>query len=345
MAPNASTVAATSLLGVGMSAILDQDAPTGRAAVGGAAGVVATAPVARVGGGLTVAGGTTSVPVHALARRATAAMDVRIDLFVYAAPPMPIELLVAVGGAIASFLSGLLGVGGGIVLTPYLLYAPPLVGSAALPVKIVTGLTIVQAISGSVIGSFRHHRYGNVSLRLVRVMGPTGAAASLAGAFLSAYAPDRLLVGIFAVFALVAAVALLLPQRGPAQPVDDLHLNVPVAIAISVVIGFFGGMVGIAAIAFIIAALIYVLRVPTRVAIGSSLAIGMFAAFAALIGKAATAQVDPPLALIVLGAALVSSPIGAAVSQRTRPGLLLQLLAVVVFLSGIRMAWQAVTGV
>jgi hypothetical protein len=30
--------------------------------------------------------------------------------------------------------------------------------------------------------------------------------------------------------------------------------------------------------------------------------------------------------------------------MRTRPGLLLQLLAVVVFLSGIRMAWQAVTG-
>jgi len=257
---------------------------------------------------------------------------------------VPTELLVAIGGAFASFLSGLLGVGGGIVLTPYLLYAPALVGAAELPVKIVTGLTIVQAISGSVIGSFRHHRYGNVSFRLVRVMGPTSAVSALAGALLSAYTPDRLLVGIFAVFALVAAVALLLPQRGPAQPVDDLHVNVPVATGISVVIGFFGGMVGIAAIAFIIAALIYVLRVPTRVAIGSSLAIGMFAAFAALIGKAATAQIDPPLALIVLGAAIVSSPIGAAVSQRTRPTSLMRLLAVVVFLSGLRMAWQAVTG-
>lgn len=257
---------------------------------------------------------------------------------------MPTELLVAIGGAFASFLSGLLGVGGGIILTPYLLYGPALAGSAALPVKIVTGLTIVQAISGSVIGSFRHHRYGNVSMRLVRVMGPTGAVASLAGALLSAYAPDRILVAIFAVFSLVASVFLVLPERGPAQPVDDLHVNVPSAVAISLVIGFFGGMVGIAAIAFIIAALVYVLRVPTRVAIGSSLAIGMFAAFAALIGKAATAQIDPPLALIVLGAAVVSSPIGAAVSQRARPGLLMRLLAVVVFLSGIRMAWQAITG-
>lgn len=257
---------------------------------------------------------------------------------------MPTELLTAISGATASFLSGLLGVGGGIVLTPMLLYAPGLLGSPALPVKIVTGLTIVQAISGSAIGSFRHHRYGNVSFRLVRVMGPTGAVASLAGALVSSSASDRLLVAIFAVFALVGAVALVLPERGPAQPIDDLHVNVPLAVSIAAVIGFFGGMVGIAAIAFIIAALIYVLRIPPRVAIGSSLGIGMFSAVAALVGKAATAQVDPLLALIVLGAAVVTSPIGAALSVRTRPGVLVQMLAIVVFLAGVRMAWQAVTG-
>jgi hypothetical protein len=258
---------------------------------------------------------------------------------------VPVEVVTLISGALASFLSGLLGVGGGIVLTPMLLYAPGLIGSPALPVKIVTGLTIVQAISGSVIGSFRHHRYGNVSFHLVRVMGPVGAVSSFGGALLSTYTPDRVLVGIFAAFALVGALALVLPERGPAQPVDDLHVNVPLAMGMAAVIGFFGGMVGIAAIAFIIAALIYVLRIPPRLAIGSSLGIGMFSAFAALAGKAATAQVDPLLALIVLGAAVVAAPIGAAVSVRTRPGVLVQLLAVVVFLSGIRMAWQAVTGV
>jgi hypothetical protein len=258
---------------------------------------------------------------------------------------VPIELLTALSGLTASFLSGLLGVGGGIVLTPLLLYAPPLVGSTALPVKIITGLTIVQAISASVIGSFRHYRYGNVSFRLVRVMGPTGAVASLIGALLSSAAPDRLLVGIFAAFSLVGAVALVLPERGPAQPVDDVRVAIPVAMGIAAFIGFFGGMVGIGAIAFIIAALIYVLRVPARMAIGTSLGIGLFSAVAALIGKAATAQVDPALAVIVLAAALVAAPIGSAVSQRTHPRALITLLAVVVFASGLRMAWQAATGI
>ncbi|MBM4435332.1 MAG: sulfite exporter TauE/SafE family protein [Chloroflexi bacterium] len=257
---------------------------------------------------------------------------------------MPTELFVAMGGALSSFLSGLLGVGGGIVLTPWLLYAPAVVGSAGLPVKIVTGLTIAQAISGSVIGTWRHARYGNVSPRLVRVMGPTGAVASFVGALVSAGTADRVLIAIFAAFSLLGALFLVLPERGPAQPVDDLHVNVPVATALALCVGFFGGMVGIAAIAFIIAGLIYLLRIPPRVAIGSSLGIGMFSALAALIGKAATAQVEPLLALIVFLAAIVWSPVGAYVSQRTRPRLLMQLLAVVVFLAGLRMAWQAVTG-
>ena len=85
------------------------------------------------------------------------------------------ELVTALSALIASFLSGLLGIGGGVVLTPLLLYLPPAIGIGALPVKIITGLTIVQAISGSVLGAFRHRAYGNVSARLVLTMGPTGA--------------------------------------------------------------------------------------------------------------------------------------------------------------------------
>ncbi|MGH2451289.1 MAG: sulfite exporter TauE/SafE family protein [Candidatus Limnocylindria bacterium] len=257
---------------------------------------------------------------------------------------MPIELFTALTGAAASFLSGLLGIGGGIVLAPLLLYAPDLVGAQALPVKIVTGLTIVQAISGSLLGSLRHRRYGHVSRRLVLVMGPSGAAASLVGALLSSAAPDRLLLGIFGGFALLGAAALFLPIRSPDVPVDELEVDAIRAAAIAIVVGFFGGMVGIGAIAFIIAALVYLLRVPPRIAIGTSLGIGFFAAVATLVGKAATAQIDPPLAAIVFVAALVASPAGAWLSQRTPSRALMLLLAVLVGLSGLRMGWEAIVG-
>src|SRR5438477_7470199 len=123
------------------------------------------------------------------------------------------EAITAVAGLVASFLSGLLGIGGGLVLTPLLLYLPPLVGGVAIPVKIVTGLTVVQAISGSALGALRHRSYGNVSTRLVLVMGPPAAAASLIGALVSRDSSDELLLLIFAAFSFLTALSLLLPPR------------------------------------------------------------------------------------------------------------------------------------
>jgi len=254
------------------------------------------------------------------------------------------EAITAVAGLVASFLSGLLGIGGGLVLTPFLLYLPPLVGGVAIPVKIVTGLTIVQAISGSALGTVRHRSYGNVSSRLVWLMGPPSAIAAVVGAFLSRDLADNVILIIFAILAFAGSIMLLLPVTPRDEPAEDIRADPRLAIPIALVLGFFGGIVGIGGIAFIIAALVYVLRVPARIAIGTSLGIGLFAALAALIGKAATAQIDLPLAAVVFVSALVASPIGAAVSVRTQPRALLAILSVVVMLAAIRVAFTAVTG-
>jgi uncharacterized membrane protein YfcA len=257
---------------------------------------------------------------------------------------LPPEAVTALAGIVASFLSGLLGIGGGLVLTPLLLYLPQLAGGVALPVKIVTGLTIVQAISGTILGLWRHASYGNVSRPLVLLMGPPSALSALVGAFVSRDIPDRVLLLVFAILAFVGAVMLVLPVEPQDRPPSALEVNRALAIVISTVLGFFGGMVGIGGIAFIIAALIYLLRVPARIAIGTSLGIGIFAAVAALIGKAATAQIDPLLGAIVFGTALVASPIGAAVSVRTQPRILLVVLSVVVVLAAVRIAFSAIVG-
>jgi len=254
---------------------------------------------------------------------------------------MPTELVVALSGLIASFLSGLLGIGGGIVLTPLLLYVPPAVGAGAISVKVITGLTVVQAISGSVLGAIRHRAYGNVSMHLVRLMGPPAAIASLIGALISRDTSDQILLGIFAVLSFFGAILLVLPVEAQDAAAADVRVNRALAIALAAGVGLLGGMVGIGAIAFIVAVLTFFLRVPPRVAIGSSLGIGMFGAVAAFVGKAATAQIDPPLALTIVITALVASPIGAWVSVRTHTGLLMRGLALLVAVSAVRIALSA----
>src|SRR5947207_6779077 len=172
-------------------------------------------------------------------------------------------------------------------------------------------------------------------------MGPPAAVASLIGAIASRDASDAVLLAIFAVFSFLTALFLLIPVRTADVPAADVVVRRPLAVVLAVLIGFFGGMVGIGAIAFILAALVYFLRVPARVAIGTSLGVGMFGAIAAFVGKSATAQVDLPLAGTIVASALIGSPIGAWVSVRTHAAVLLRVLAIVVILAGIRILLSA----
>ena len=256
---------------------------------------------------------------------------------------MPVDAVVAFAGFIASFLSGLLGIGGGIVLTPVLLYAPQLVGAPALSVKIITGLTVVQAVSASVLGALRHRAYGNVSTRLVLLMGPPAAIASLFGAFVSRDVSDQLLLAIYAVFSFLGAVFLLsatdarggdagrarertacgVPRRHHRRVRrhgghrrDRLHRRGPRVL-------------------------------PARAAACGHRELARDRAVRrdrGVLGKAATAQVDPKLAAIVVAAAVVGSPLGSWVSVRMRTDLLLRSLALLVGLAAVRIAWSAVGG-
>src|SRR6202158_5480727 len=161
---------------------------------------------------------------------------------------MPVEAVVAIAAVVASFLSGLLGIGGGILLTPILLYPPRLGGVSARWVNVITGLTGVQAIARSVLAALRHRAYGNVSTRLVLLMGPPAAVASLVGAYLSRDTPDQILLAIFAVFSFLGAVFLVLPPRTREAATEDVRVNRPLAVALGAILGGFGGMGGIGAI-------------------------------------------------------------------------------------------------
>jgi uncharacterized membrane protein YfcA len=253
-------------------------------------------------------------------------------------------LIVAAGAALASFLSGLLGLGGGVIIAPFLLYVPALVGAAPVGVKLITGLTAVQACSSSLIGAVRHRGYGNVSLATIRLMGPAIGLSALAGAYASARVDDRILVAIFALIAGASAVALVVPARGQEASATDLRIDPRVAVPIAVVLGLVLGLVGFGGAAFIMTVLIHVFRLPVRLALGTSLGIGLFAAVAALLGKAATAQLDPGLGAVVFLSALVFAPIGAAISVRTRERALTYILAAILAVGAARIAWTAMTG-
>ena len=253
-------------------------------------------------------------------------------------------LLVLAIGISAGFFSGLLGLGGGLLMTPLFLYAPGWAGFSALPVKQITGLTMVQGFAGAISGLTRHQSYGFVSWRLVRYLGMSAGASALAGAIISRWMPDEGILAIFGAMALIAAALIFLPgaRSSPDREAQDqpepteFSFNAPLAIGLGCFIGFTGGLVGQAGSFLLIPTMLYVLNVPTRMAIGSNLGIILFSAVAGLVGKVTTAQVPFELALVMVAGSVPSAYLGAIVSRRLRPRLLRYALAGVVAVAAVR---------
>lgn len=257
-----------------------------------------------------------------------------------------LAVLILFTGFAVSCLSGLLGIGGGIVLAPALLYLPPVFGFHALDMRQVAGLTITQGLFACLSGAWRHDRYRSVNRRLVISMGSAIAVAALTGSMVSRWVANEVLMVVFAGLAAVAALMMWLPkteEHGGEDP-NTCLFNIPVAVSIALVIGFLGGLVGQGGSFILIPLLLHVLRLPTRVVIGSNLALVFLASLAGLVGKAATGQVPFLPAVLLVLAAVPGAQIGSIVSHRTSPRWLRSTLAVVIALAAAGMIADVVGG-
>ena len=65
-----------------------------------------------------------------------------------------------------AFISGLVGVGGAVVMIPLLYYVPPLLGAGQLPIQEVAGLSMTQVLAAAIVGAWSHGRHALVHHRL-----------------------------------------------------------------------------------------------------------------------------------------------------------------------------------
>jgi len=253
--------------------------------------------------------------------------------------PLLIFLIGAGGGA----LSGLLGIGGGIVTAPLLLYLPRYFGLEPLSMHVVGGLTISQALFASLFGGVAHWRTGNVDRRLAGVMSGVIFMAALVGGAGSKWFSHRFLLGLFLLLSLAAAILIMLPQpKEDGTGYAPGAFSTPGAIGIALGIGVLGGLVGQGGSFILIPMAVTLLRVPLRIAMGSNMVIIFFASLAGFLGKAATGQVPLLLAAALLAGILPGSLAGVALSRRVSTGALRLALGVLILAACARMALDLV---
>jgi uncharacterized membrane protein YfcA len=152
-------------------------------------------------------------------------------------------LLIAVG-ALAGFLAGVFGIGGGAVLVPVFYECFRLAGvplAVRMPLCVGTSLAIIIPTS---IRSWRaHHARGAVDMTIIRQWGWTVLIGVVLGSVIARYAPERLFKIVFVAVAWSASARLLLGKESWRLG-DDLPKG-PLMQAYGLVIGLLSTLMGI----------------------------------------------------------------------------------------------------
>ena len=120
------------------------------------------------------------------------------------------DLLGIAGGFAAGFLSGTIGIGGG------LLFVPIMTVGFRLSQAVAQGTSLVAIIPTAIVGGFTHLRNGNVLPEPAMLMGGGGVAGAIIGALVAVEVPGPILARIWGGFLVFSAVRLFMQGRQPA---------------------------------------------------------------------------------------------------------------------------------
>ncbi len=266
-------------------------------------------------------------------------------------------------GAAVGFLSGLFGIGGGFLLTPLLIFSgiPPIVAVATVT---------AQVVASSTSGALSYWRRRLIDVKLAVVLALAGIVGSAIGVALFALLRNLgqidLIVALCYVTLLGSVGGLMLWESAraiinarlgrPAQLsrptrrgfIQSLPLKmrfkrsrlvvsvIPIA-ALGIVTGILGALLGIGGGFIIVPALIYLLRVPGSVVVGTSLVQIIGTMGVATILHAMTNQsVDVILAIILMVGGVIGAQFGARIGQNMRGDQLRALLALMVLAVALR---------
>ncbi len=255
-------------------------------------------------------------------------------------PLLVVELVLL--GVGAGFLAGLLGIGGGMVLVPFLTLILTQRGVATdLAVKMAIATAMATILFTSLSTMRAHHRRGAVRWDIVRGLAPgivVGGLAAGAGVF--ALVKGQALALSFAAFVGYSATQLL--RTTAAKPTRQLPTLAGQAVA-GGGIGFLAGLVG-AGGAFIAVPFMTRCNVPMHNAVATGAAIGFPVALASTAGYVIGGWSQPPalpgalgflylpaLAVIAL-ASVLTAPLGARVAHALNVRQLRRIFAVMLYL-------------
>lgn len=227
-------------------------------------------------------------------------------------------------------------------MVPLLLFVPPYFGVAAMGMKTIAGITALQSFVGAISGAFGHHRYKRINRSLVLNMGGSMAAGALLGSVSSLYISADIILFIFASMSVIAAVLMLKRKDEQEEDIEtgDISFNIKLTIITGFILGVLSGIIGQGGAFLFIPVMLHLLHIPTRIAIGSALVIGILSSIAVLIGRIGTNQLPYAMAVVITIGVVIGAQIGSVVSQYTPKVILRRILALIITSTAIKIWYE-----
>ena len=258
-------------------------------------------------------------------------------------------LLYLATGLFTGLLSGLLGVGGGLIMVPVLSFIFAYLGfTAAFIMQMALGTSLAVIMVTSIASSRAHHSHQNVDWPIVKNIAFGIMLGAFFGSLVAAKFDASLLKGFFIIYVFLVALQILSDYTpNPARILPArAALN-----CVGIIIGWVSSFVGIGGGTLSVPFLIYC-NVDAKRAIGTSSAIGLPIAIAGTLGYMVSGLhvanlpghsigfIYLPAFIIIALASLISAPFGALLVQKLSVKKLKKIFAVLLISIGLNMLYS-----
>ena len=273
-----------------------------------------------------------------------------------------IAIILVLLGFVVGFVGGMVGIVLGVLRLVFIIlgvessFSP----SSSSSVSVAAGTNIGVSTFGAAAAAIRHFRQKNISLQTFLIMAATGSIGGFFGSVFTKHIPVTLLLGLIAIIVLYEAFVLIKGSRkkkdeemrrsnnnnldlihGPSSALRSSPSN-PSNISgvhnkqfiftesfIGFGIGFVGGLVGLIIGSIRLPAMISVLKMETKVAIGTNLAASSLTGASSLVGHLINGNVDFLIMITMGPAAMLGGYMGAKYTNRFSEGSLKLIIGIV----------------
>jgi hypothetical protein len=249
-------------------------------------------------------------------------------------------------GVLVGIITGLMGVGGGTLVVPFLtLYL-------RLPIKLALGTSLFQITGIASSGAYQHFKLGSADLKLAAILAASGGGMAYLGATTAQYIPGELLKGVFGVFVIFIAIRFMRGgkakkrEKGPEQkmrivathvlPICVISHHIPLhiprhsrlgvdyeiplvqSVLLGGVVGFFSGILGVGGGFLLVPGLVF-LGIPIKIAVGTDLAQIVASSIVGASTYFRHGDVDLVIGLLLMAGGIAGTVIGTRLNRWIRP--------------------------